>query len=75
MDLLRAEAAFAQSRGSDAPPLLLRAAKTLEPLDPELARDTYLDAWSAALFAGRFATGGGLRDVSREARAAHPAGG
>ena len=34
VDLLRAEAAFAQSRGSDAPPLLLRAAKTLEPLDP-----------------------------------------
>ena len=68
VDLLRAEAAYAQSRGSDAPPLLLRAAKTLEPLDPELARETYLDAWSAALFAGRFANNGGLGDVSREAR-------
>jgi DNA-binding CsgD family transcriptional regulator len=70
VDLLRAEAAYAQSRGSDAPPLLLRAAKTLEPLDPELARETYLDAWSAALFAGRLASGGDLREVSREARAA-----
>ena len=75
VDLLRAEAAYAQSRGSDAPPLLLRAAKTLEPLDPELARETYLDAWSAALFAGRFANSGGLGDVSREARnAPRPAG-
>ncbi len=70
VDLLRAEVAFAQSRGSDAPPLLLRAAKTLEPLDPDLARDTYLDAWSAALFAGRLASSAGLRDVSREARTA-----
>jgi DNA-binding CsgD family transcriptional regulator len=68
VDLLRAEAAYAQSRGSDAPPLLLRAAKTLEPLEPELARETYLDAWSAALFAGRFASSGGLDDVSREVR-------
>jgi DNA-binding CsgD family transcriptional regulator len=75
VDLLRAEAAYAQSRGSDAPPLLLRAAKTLEPLDPSLARATYLDAWSAALFAGRLASSGGLSEVSREARAApRPAG-
>jgi DNA-binding CsgD family transcriptional regulator len=70
VDLLRAEAGFSQSPGSDAPPLLLRAAKTLEPLDPRLARETYLGAWSAALFAGRFASGADLRDVSREARAA-----
>jgi DNA-binding CsgD family transcriptional regulator/tetratricopeptide (TPR) repeat protein len=69
-DLLRAEAAFAQRRGNDAPPLLLRAAKTLEPLDRELARETYLDAWSAALFAGRFASSASLHDVSREARLA-----
>ena len=70
VDLLRAEAGFSQSPGSDAPPLLLRAAKTLEPLDPGLARATYLDAWSAALFAGRFASSADLHDVSREARAA-----
>ena len=75
LDLLRAEAAFAQNRGSDAPPLLLRAAKTLEPLDAKLARETYLDAWSAALFAGRLATAVGLREVSEEARVApRPAG-
>jgi DNA-binding CsgD family transcriptional regulator/tetratricopeptide (TPR) repeat protein len=75
VDLLHAEAAYAQSRGSDAPPLLLRAAKTLGPLDPRLARDTYLDAWSAALFAGRFAGATSLQDVSREARGSpDPAG-
>jgi DNA-binding CsgD family transcriptional regulator len=73
LDLLRAQLAFAQSRGRDAPPLLLRAAKTLEPLDPRLARETYLDAWSAALFAGRFARAGGLDEVSSEALSAPPA--
>ena len=70
LDLLRAEVAYAHDRGSDAPSLLLRAAKTVEPLDARLARDTYLDAWSAALFAGPLATAGGLLEVSRAARAA-----
>ena len=40
-------------RGNDAPSLLLAAARRLEPLDAALARDTYLDAFSAALFYGR----------------------
>jgi DNA-binding CsgD family transcriptional regulator len=70
LDLLRAEAAYSESRGSEAPALLLRAAKTLEPLDPQLARETYLDAWSSALFAGRFASAASMREVSGEARAA-----
>ena len=67
VELLRAEAAYSQSRGSDAPALLLHAARTLEPLDQRLARDTYLDAWSAALFAGELATSAGLHEVSRAA--------
>jgi len=70
LDLLRAEASYAQRRGSEAPGLLLRAAQTLDPLDPQLARDTYLDAWSSALFAGRLASTGTLRQVSRAALAA-----
>jgi DNA-binding CsgD family transcriptional regulator len=75
LDLLRAEAAYSESRGSEAPALLLRAAKTLDPLDRNLARDTYLDAWSAALFAGRLASTGSLHHVSREALARpRPAG-
>jgi DNA-binding CsgD family transcriptional regulator/tetratricopeptide (TPR) repeat protein len=70
VDLLHAEVAFAQNRGSDAPPLLLRAAQTLEPLDVRLSRDTYLDAWAAALFAGRLASAGSLLDVSGAVSAA-----
>jgi hypothetical protein len=75
LDLLRAEAKYSDSCGSEALALLLRAAKTLDPLDPSLARETYLDAWSAALFAGRLASTCSLHDVSREALAApRPAG-
>jgi DNA-binding CsgD family transcriptional regulator len=69
LDLLRAEAAYSERRSSAAPALLLRAAKTLEPLDPQLARETYLDAWSSALFAGQLAGETSLHEVSREAQA------
>jgi DNA-binding CsgD family transcriptional regulator len=66
LDRFQAELAFAEQRGSDAPLLLLQAARKLETLDVRLARDTYLDAWSAALFAGRMASAGsGVLDVSR----------
>jgi hypothetical protein len=72
VDLLRGQIAFAVSRGRDAPPLLLKAAKTLEPLNVELSRETYLEALSAAMFAGRLAEGGGLREAGVAARAAPP---
>jgi DNA-binding CsgD family transcriptional regulator len=49
---LRAQIAFARRRGSDAPPLLLDAAKRLVPLDPELARETCLEALAAEIFVG-----------------------
>jgi DNA-binding CsgD family transcriptional regulator len=70
IDLLRAEIAFAQNRGRDAPPLLLSAARRLEQLDTALARQTYLDAIAAAIFAGRLARGTGLREVGAAARKA-----
>ena len=69
-ELLRAQITFAVNRGRDAPPLLLAAAKRLEPLDATLARETYLDAFSAALFAGRLARGGGVREVAEAVLAA-----
>ena len=50
--LLRAQVAFHTIRGSDVPRLLLDAARTLTPLDPALARDTYLDAIDAAFISG-----------------------
>ena len=68
-DLLRGQIAFASGPGSDAPLLLLKAARRLEPLDLDLARETYLDAWLAALYAGHLAVGGDLEEVSRAARA------
>jgi DNA-binding CsgD family transcriptional regulator len=72
IDLLRAQMSFATNRGNEALPLLLAAARRLEPVDVELARDTYLDAFSAALFAGRLAVGPGARQVAQAARAAPP---
>ena len=63
-ELLRGRIIFAVNRGRDAPPLLLAAAKRLETLDGKLSRETYLEAFSAALFAGRLAQGGGVREVA-----------
>jgi DNA-binding CsgD family transcriptional regulator len=69
-DLLRGQIAFSSGLGDDAPPLLLKAAGRLEQLDLDLARDTYLSAWGAAMFAGHLAGAGDLRTVSGAARAA-----
>jgi DNA-binding CsgD family transcriptional regulator len=70
VELLRGQIALFSTFGSDAPPLLLTAAQHLERVDARLARDTYLDAWGAALLAGRLTTQGGLLEVSRAARSA-----
>jgi hypothetical protein len=67
--LLRAQIAFASRRDSDAPPMLLQAARELEAVDLALARATYLEALSAAMFAGRLARGGGVVEVSKAALA------
>ncbi|HEX8122841.1 MAG TPA: AAA family ATPase [Solirubrobacteraceae bacterium] len=69
-ELLRARIAFAVTRGRDAPPLLLKAARRLEPLDATLARETYLDAYAAAFSAGRLAEEGGVREVAEAVLAA-----
>jgi DNA-binding CsgD family transcriptional regulator len=71
VDLLRAQLAFATSRGGEAPRLLLMAARRFEPIDAVLARETYLDAINAAAFAGRLACpGGGVVEVARAAASA-----
>ncbi|HEY2267616.1 MAG TPA: AAA family ATPase [Streptosporangiaceae bacterium] len=75
VDLLRGQIAFASSGGSDAPALLVKAAGQLESSDAALARQTYLEAWAAALFAGRFAGAGGLDEVARAAQSAPRPGG
>jgi DNA-binding CsgD family transcriptional regulator len=68
-DLVRAQLAFAASRGGEATPLLLAAARRLEALDVSLARDTYLDAYSAALFAARLNESVRLADIAEAVRA------
>ncbi|MDQ3822629.1 MAG: LuxR C-terminal-related transcriptional regulator, partial [Actinomycetota bacterium] len=70
IDLLRAQLAFASSRGTEATPLLLAAARRLEPIDVHLARETYLEAFAAALFGARLNEGVAVPDVARAARAA-----
>jgi DNA-binding CsgD family transcriptional regulator len=68
--LLHAQITFATTRGRDAPPLLLEAARRLEPLDPRLARETYLEAFAAALSADRLVRGGDPREVATAVLAA-----
>jgi DNA-binding CsgD family transcriptional regulator len=70
---LRAQIVFALRRGSDAPSLLLDAAECLVPLDARLARETYLEALAAAIFAGRLGSGHGVLETAGAARAAPPA--
>ena len=67
---MRAQIAFVLGRGSDGPRLLLDAAKRLEPHDPALARECYLEALGAAMFSGRLDAG--VLEVA-EAAAAAPA--
>ena len=69
-DLISAQLAFASSRGNEATLLLLAAAQRLQPLNPGLARQTYLDAFSAAQFAARLSEGVGTAEVARAVRSA-----
>jgi DNA-binding CsgD family transcriptional regulator len=68
LERLRARLTFFRTRGSNAPALLLDAAKGLAQLDAGLARETYLEAIEAAVFAGRLGDGIGLPEVTAAAR-------
>ncbi len=69
---LRGQIAMHQGRSSDGPPLLLRAARRLEPLNLGLARETYLEALVAAVWAGDLGSPGSAREVAGAARACPP---
>jgi DNA-binding NarL/FixJ family response regulator len=73
LERLQAQIAFTRLRGSDAPRLLLRAARRLGPLDAALARETYLEALWAAIRAGRSGDSPTVREVAEAALAAPPA--
>ena len=61
VDLLRAQIALAQRRGGDAGRLFMRAASRFEPLDPGLARETYLEALGGAMASDVEVVGGAPR--------------
>jgi DNA-binding CsgD family transcriptional regulator len=70
LERLHAQIAFTRWRGSDAPPLLLQAARRLGTLDAALARETYLEALWAAIRAGRYGGGHTARQAAEAAQAA-----
>jgi DNA-binding CsgD family transcriptional regulator len=67
---LRAQIAFSLSRGSDALPLLLDAAKALAAFDTDLARDTRLEVFAAAIYAGHPGDDPGVQQLAAAALAA-----
>jgi DNA-binding CsgD family transcriptional regulator len=69
---LRGQIAFDQRRASDAARLLLGAARSLETLDVESARTTYLEALRAAIWASGFGSPAPLVEAAEAARAAPP---
>src|SRR4029077_6167473 len=69
VDLLRAQIALEQRRGADAGRLFLSAASRFEPLDPDLAREPYLEALGGAM-ANDVEVVGGAPAVAAAARAA-----
>jgi DNA-binding CsgD family transcriptional regulator len=73
LDRLDAQIAFTRLRGSDAPELLLQAARRLGPLDPTLARETYLEALWSAICVSQSSGGPTVRDMAQAALSAPPA--
>jgi DNA-binding CsgD family transcriptional regulator len=69
LDLLQAEIALEQRRSGDAGRLFLSAARRLEPLDAELARETYLEALGGVM-ANDVEVAGGVPTIAAAARAA-----
>jgi ATP/maltotriose-dependent transcriptional regulator MalT len=70
VDLLRGHIAFASGLHGEAPALLLKAARHLQPFDLELARETYLTAWGAAFVAtGRLEGGSVFLEIRRAVQA------
>jgi predicted ATPase len=73
LEHLRGQIALDQRRAGDAAPLLLSAARQLEPLNAAAACETHLEAlWEAAMWAGDLDIPGGVWEAAEAARAAPP---
>ena len=69
---LRGQLALDLQRGADAAQYLLRAARALEPIDIALAREIYLEALGAAIWADGHDRSDVLVETARAARAVAP---
>ncbi|WP_443079920.1 ATP-binding protein [Streptomyces sp. P9-A4] len=69
---LRARMAFDRNRDDAAVEKLLGAARLMAPLDTFAARETFLEAFAAAVFVGRFAPADRMRDIAETACALNP---
>jgi DNA-binding CsgD family transcriptional regulator len=65
--LLRGQVAVVLGYGNDAPPLLLEAARQLEPFDLELARGAYLTAYGSGISAAHLGDAGVFLEICRSA--------
>ncbi len=70
LELLRAQITFPVTRGREVPGMLLSAAQMLAPLDPSLARETYLQAFDAAIITGSLGLEPHLAEIVEAVRAA-----
>jgi DNA-binding CsgD family transcriptional regulator len=70
LERLRGECMVGSARSREALPVLLGAARQLEPLDAGRARDTYLTALHAVQFAGRLGGSAGALQIAEAARGA-----
>lgn len=70
VERMHAQIAFGLNRGGEAPSLLLQAAQRLQRVAADQARDTYLEALVAGIYAGRLAVGAGISEVARAALSA-----
>jgi DNA-binding CsgD family transcriptional regulator len=74
IEMIQAQLAFATTRGAGAPQLLLKAAQRLESIDAGMARTTYLQAVTAAIFSDD-ESGGDVGEIARAAATAPPSAG
>ena len=70
LELLRAQTTFHLDHGSEVPGMLLRAAHMFAPLDPPLARETYLQAFDAATITGSRVLESALTEMADAVRSA-----